>query len=429
MEAQKFINKDMKIIISHVFSEDNKGDASLLSVLINDIREVFGIATEITILTIDNVEMGHTFEGIPVKYSFMYYALIQKYRILKFLHSFFVMYASLFWAYIYKKTGKNIPLPKSLNTLVLLYKNADLVISVGGGYLRGKKGFGSSILLMLLLHPFKLAKILGKPIISYPQSIGPFGNKFQEYLAKKTLKKIDVLMVRENISYQLLHRLGVIKNVIRVIDSGFLFESSQEKKLRSELGISTNKLIVGITVRKWLDFKDQQKYEISMAEFIDYVINHYNAKIILIPQVTSTHHKDDDREVNERVYSYLQNKNEVILSNDNYTHHQIKTMYSSLDYLVGTRFHSVIFALTAYVPCIAIEYEHKTKGIMTDLGLEKWVVPIEEVESANLIKLFDQLIKNKDKYYSMLKQKLPLYLNEAKKTREILKKFALKLTT
>ena len=47
----------------------------------------------------------------------------------------------------------------------------------------------------------------------------------------------------------------------------------------------------------------------------------------------------------------------------------------SLDYLVGTRFHSVIFALAARVPCIAIGYEHKTRGIMRDLSLDGWVLP------------------------------------------------------
>jgi polysaccharide pyruvyl transferase WcaK-like protein len=29
------------------------------------------------------------------------------------------------------------------------------------------------------------------------------------------------------------------------------------------------------------------------------------------------------------------------------------------------------------VPGIAIEYEHKTRGIMRDLGLEDWVLPME----------------------------------------------------
>lgn len=415
----------MNIIINHVYSEDNKGDAALLSVLVNDIRQVFGISTQITILSTDNVKENHTFEGVSVEKSFMHYVVNKGSNISKLLYSIFIIY-TLIWAYVSKTTGISFPIPKKIHTLVLLYKNTNLVISVGGGYIRGKKGFRSTIGLMLSLHPFRLAKIFNKLIIGYPQSIGPFGNKFQEFLVKKHLKKFDILMIREDISIQLLNRLGITKNIVRTIDSGFLFESKEEKNLLSKLEIPTGKLIVGITVRNWLNPKEQKKYEKSFALFIDYVVKKYNARIILIPQVTSRYLNDDDREVNKRVYEYIQDKKEVILLNNNYNHHQIKSIYSNLNFLIGTRFHSVIFALTSYVPCLAIEYEHKTSGIMKDLGLKEWVIPMEEVDYDNLVMFFDKLVQNRDKYLAKLREKMPMYLQEAGKTREILKKFASK---
>ena len=73
-------------------------------------------------------------------------------------------------------------------------------------------------------------------------------------------------------------------------------------------------------------------------------------------------------------------------------HRQIKAAYNQLDFLIGTRFHSVIFSLTSGVPCIAIEYEHKSRGIMRELGLEHWVLAIGDVTEARLGRLFDKLV-------------------------------------
>jgi colanic acid/amylovoran biosynthesis protein len=77
---------------------------------------------------------------------------------------------------------------------------------------------------------------------------------------------------------------------------------------------------------------------------------------------------------------------------------------------VGTRFHSVIFGLTSFVPALAIQYEHKTLGIMRQLGLEKWVIPIEQVTGQYLISLFDELIKSRDDYIKKLDHILPAYI-------------------
>ena len=70
--------------------------------------------------------------------------------------------------------------------------------------------------------------------------------------------------------------------------------------------------------------------------------------IIFIPQVTSEHHGDDDRITADKIYGLLKNKNDVYLLKNRYSHQEIKAIYSNLDLLVGTRFHSVIFSLISY---------------------------------------------------------------------------------
>jgi colanic acid/amylovoran biosynthesis protein len=400
----------MKILISHVYSNGNKGDAALLSVLVSDIRRGFDGA-QMTILSLDEITSNEKFEGVSVKNSFMYYARdTYENKFIKVLYAFYVGTATLLWAAFYRLTKLSLPLPRDLKNLVDLYLDADLIIPVGGGYIRSQRGFMNTIGLFFIVHPFFFSYLLGKKTIGYSQSVGPFGNKFQAWMSKESIKTLDGILVRENISLDLLKKWGITKNVFLSVDSGFSFKSNTAVDIRQEFKISKEKMLVGITVRTWLAAKQQAQYEKTIAQLCDDIVKKYKAVIVFIPQVTVELQADDDRESSKRVFQYMKCKEQSRLILEKYDHHKIKAIYGGLDYLIGTRFHSVIFGITSYVPSIAIGYEHKTLGIMTDLGLEKWVLDIKNIEIENAKSLFDELVKNREHYLSHLKSKLPPYI-------------------
>lgn len=235
-------------------------------------------------------------------------------------------------------------------------------------------------------------------------------------MAKFALKRVQGIIARETITLNLLKKWHMDKNTLLSVDSGFLFDNESPRNLREELGIPNDQMFIGITTRNWLSPGKQEKYERAVAEFSDYAIRTYNAAIIFIPQVTVENRKDDDRESNKRAHSYMKESERAYILTERYGHGTIKAIYENLDYLIGTRFHSVIFALTSYVPSIAIAYEYKTQGIMTDLGLESWVVDIKNVKTQELINLFGQLVIKKEDYRSQLKKILPSYIARAKES-------------
>ena len=84
----------------------------------------------------------------------------------------------------------------------------------------------------------------------------------------------------------------------------------------------------------------------------------------------------------------------------------ITRLYSKVDYIIGTRFHSVIFAMVSLTPPIAISYSgNKTVGIMKDIGLEEFVLDISEMDAGIVLEKFEKLVsesdnvKNKIKHY------------------------------
>lgn len=406
------------IVISHVYSNHNTGDAAILSVLISDVKKAYP-ESNISILTFDKVHRSEMFENIPIHQSFMGHALTDlSFRPLKFFYALYIMLGTLIAAFL-KKLHINFSVGYRLTKAYMLYQNADLVIGVGGGYLRGRPGLTSTIELLLQLHPLFLVKLLGKKTILYSQSIGPFGNRFQKFIARRALCGVELIIAREDVTVNFLKNMGIEKNVTRSVDAAFALHSESKLNIRELLNIPTNRKIVGITVRKWLSQDAQTKFESALAETADYFATQGYA-VVFIPQVTSISHNDDDRIANQDVYDHMKVKANVYLLKEQFDHHQIKSLYSGIALLIGTRFHSAIFALTSHVPSIAIEYEHKTSGIMNDLGLNDWVIKIEDVTSGKLFSLSKNLITGQASYKKYLQKIVPEYTKRAQSTYKLL---------
>lgn len=406
------------IIISHVYSSDNKGDAALTSVLIEDLRRKFKDA-KITILRLESVQGNGHFEGVPEKPSFMCYVL-NKYHnpLFKLVYALYMMSATLAWAWWRRKTGRQLYLPVHLHEIAEMYEQADLIVPVGGGYIRSRKGLLYRINIPLLLHPLLFGYLLGKPTVLYSQSVGPFQNNVEKWMVAYVLKRMSLILLREDTSMALLASLGVTGNVTRAIDSGFLLRPKGELNICKLYHIPSSKLLVGVTVRAWLTKEAQVVYEKAVAKALDSIIETSNVHVVFIPQVTVA--KDDDRLVSRRVHGLMRHTKAVTRVEDAPDHHRIKALYEGLDILLGTRFHSVIFSLTSYVPVLAIEYEHKTSGIMHDLKLGKWVIKIEDATAPKLTQLLQKLVRDRDKYCMHLREQLPPYVKKARTTVDML---------
>lgn len=412
-------NTPRNIIVSHVYSSANKGDAALTSVLLSDIQRKFPGAT-VTILTLDTADGD--FEGTKTQPGFMGLAL-QKYRnpVLKLAYAFFMMAVTLVWARWLRRTGRELLLPRDLQAIARLYARCDLIIGVGGGYLRSRKGLMNRANIPLLLHPLWFAHLLGKPTVLYSQSVGPFVLRYERWLTAAALRRMTLIILREDTSVALLDSMGIRQNVVRSVDSGFLLGTKTALNVRKKYNIPRNALLIGVTVRDWLDGPAQAAYEQAVACALDAAVEQFQARVLFIPQVTASK-GDDDRVASQRVFTAMRHQDAATVITETPSHHRIKALYDGLDILLGTRFHSVIFSLTSYVPVVAIEYEHKTSGIMRDLNLEAWVVRIEDATAKNLTLLLTRLAAEQTSYRQHLHTVLPPYLAQARQTIDLVER-------
>jgi len=413
----------MNILVVNGYVRENKGDAVLMSVLCRELQKTFPKAT-VKISSQEDPRHEPTFEDWQNVCSFNRYcfdpATGKGSHLLRLIVCSAIITALPYVPPGFRKMAVRLS-PKMLRAELSALTRADLVVAMGGGYLNGNTSLMAQVAVYLMLAPLELAKRFGACAVFAPESMGPFATKFQQKLVIRTLEKADLVLTREDKTVKLLAKLSKRFPVVPSVDSGFLFTSDESVDLRAQLHVPAKDLLIGVTVRRWLDPQRQYAYERAVARTIDHLTENHHATVVFIPQVTSALGGDDDRITANRVYKRLRHKTGVHVLDEQYTHQQVKSLYDTLDLIIGTRFHSVILSLTSHVPALAIEYEHKTSGIMHDLALDKWVVKIEDATAEVLTSKINELIASKPQYKEHLKKVLPPYIAKAQEAITLIK--------
>ncbi len=270
----------------------------------------------------------------------------------------------------------------ALTSILDDYQKADVIVFVGGGYLRSKKGVSQSLNFLLHLVPFALSTTTAAKTVVAPISVGPFGYQWQARLTAWVFKKLDVVTVRERFSHKVLAEAGLEGHVLAT-DHALLMTPL---KVHSGPGSKQSRPpVIGFTIRNWLDADTQSQLERSYALALAAVSKETGATIQPIIQVSAPRFGEDDGAATARVVKLLHSmsvKVEETVQIQGVSHG--KAVYGKLTALVGMRMHSNIFAGTQFVPFVPISYEYKTEGISEDFELDAYCIRSEDVTAEKL---------------------------------------------
>lgn len=311
------------------------------------------------------------------------------------------------------------------------FRNTDAVFVKGGGFIHAHGEKSAPYVMWFFLFYLKLALKLKKKVVFLPNSYGPFDGFTVKYQIKKTLKKLDLVLARENISAQKISEL-LGKTITVSPDLGFYLKASEKsvgRKILDRYGFSDNDKVVGITIRPWR-FPGKENPEELYEKYINSVkslalhINKQGFKVAFFNQSLGPNAHEDDRNAIQYLISKFEesDKDKFIWVNENFNCEDLKSIYSNLYFFIGTRFHSVIFSMTSLVPSIAIGYGgNKAKGIMSDFQLNDFVVQIEDVTAPDLINRFDNGIVQYDYIKSRLTENIILLEQKRVKAIELIR--------
>lgn len=391
------------ILITNSYSWYQKGDAGILMGMVNTLEQIFeGPKIDVLSFTpeIDNTSypLDAEFYPDPLKISYGNSSKATKLTI-PLAATVLSAQAKLKKSYVRKQIAQR-------------FKEADLVLSVGGGFLGGYS-------LDSLAHVFTiyLATLYDKPTVIYAQSISEFGTLLVGIPTKYVLNQTDLIMPREEVSEQYTRQLNLEPDIEPIPDAAFMLDPDPSLDSPGELlshGVPNDQTVVGMTAKEWHfpDASDSEakirQYKTSMVEAVTHLVNNQNSHVVMFPQVIFAPH-DDDREIAREIVQACPEKvreNVTTLESD-YTPPELISLIGECDFFVGTRMHSNIFATRAGVPTVAISYQAKTHGIMRSLDLDGWWVNINEIDPNNIVGLIERGMSNRETIQSNIERRVP----------------------
>ena len=297
------------------------------------------------------------------------------------------------------------------------YIISDIVIDIGGDVFSDTYGIYSSV---ASCYRILLPKILGKPVVVYAQSIGPFKTRFTKWLSRFCLNRVDLLIVREEITKNYLQGIGVSNKIYLTADLAFLLGAAHHDEVQKALlneGIRMDRRpIIGICASQLIhnifeahrSTQDSENPYISLnSKLVDYLVENLNAQqVVFIPEVLDGF---DDIAVAKKIYERAKYKDRIKIVEGDYSLEILKGILGQLDLFITPRLHLGILAISMHVPTIFISYHHKTHGIIGRmLGQEKYIIDLKDLTHENLVSKLEDAWRNREEIRKELETKIPI---------------------
>lgn len=288
----------------------------------------------------------------------------------------------------YKRSSAMLTFFETIKKNSPIIRDLDLLIIGGGGilmdfYNREAQLYGS----------YGIMARRGKvPYIVYGCGAGPISSLMGKLFIRYLVNRSKSTSVRDPKSKELLHRIGVRKEIKVVGDPSFALSSVNYEKTTDRI------LNIGVTVvpyynlAYWPEANDikYENYIQGMADNLDRILEEKDVNITLFS--TKFPH---DVDVTEDVYNRMTNQKNVHVNKNNLSPAEIIDISAKQDVLIGTRLHSLYLAVNAHTPIMAISYHHKVEDFMEMVGMSDRTIGIDDLTKKNdaLIQILETMDK------------------------------------
>ncbi|WP_407731301.1 colanic acid biosynthesis pyruvyl transferase WcaK [Pseudocitrobacter faecalis] len=283
---------------------------------------------------------------------------------------------------------RNIAIAQGFTDFVRLLSGYDAIIQVGGSFfvdLYGVTQFEHALCTFM-------AK---KPIYMVGHSVGPFQSPAFNQMANYVFGHCDALFLRESVSLDLMKRSDIdTSKVEKGVDTAWLVDHHNDSfdasyAVQHWLNVAQQQKTVAITLRELAPFDKrlgttQEAYEKAFAGVVNRIIASGWQVMALSTCTGIDSYNKDDRMVALNLRKHIQNPSRYHVVMDELNDLEMGKLLGACDLTVGTRLHSAIISMNFGTPAIAINYEHKSAGIMQQLGMPEMAVDIRHLLNGDL---------------------------------------------
>lgn len=272
----------------------------------------------------------------------------------------------------------------NLFSVVKSLKKSKMLLNGGGSLIQDAT---SSLSLYYYLFVMQCAKMLGLKVYLYANGIGPIKNRNLKLVSKVT-DKVDLITLRDRISADELKRIGVCTPEVKITaDPAIILEASSDNAISAifeKEKIPCGKKYIGISVRNWS--KNDDQFVQKLAKIIDYACDKYDLVPVFIPMRYPV-----DAKFSESVSLEMKNKSYVIQGK--YSVSDTIGIVRKMEFVIGMRLHTLIYAASGGVPLIGLIYDPKNKGFMEYIGQHR-MSSVENICVEEMEKFIDEIAQD-----------------------------------
>jgi polysaccharide pyruvyl transferase WcaK-like protein len=248
-----------------------------------------------------------------------------------------------------------------------------------------------------------VARFFNRPVIMFPNSLGPFRTFVGNFLSKLSLNSCECILIRDPVSFEIVNRLKVNTTKILTYDTALLFSQNE----RTRLG-NLKRPVVGVCAGIYshsLSKEEAERYILAHADALDVAIEKYGFFVVFLPHYVGEFN-NDDLFVSHQILDKMKNKdNTRIILAKNVS--EFKNYLDQMDMVISSKMHPAILACTGYVPTLCIAYDHKQTAFYSNLGMHDFVLNIRRVTFEMLSAKIAWAWAHKTSFQEALRTKIP----------------------
>ena len=248
-----------------------------------------------------------------------------------------------------------------------------------------------------------IAKFLGRRVVMFPNSVGPFRTWLGLFLARLALNMCDFILVRDAISYEVVCSLG-IRSPKRLTSDTTLLLVGSSFSVSDDLSSPWVGVSPGFYAHS-LSKKEADRYISEHARALDEAIEKYGFSVVFLPHYVSGF-QDDDLKVSKRILQWMRNKDRARIVELGSVE-EFKAMLEFADMVISSKMHPAVLATSGYVPTVCITYDQKQVGYFSSLGLDECVILVHDVSCDSLLLKIGYVWDNREAIISTLKRRIP----------------------
>jgi colanic acid/amylovoran biosynthesis protein len=255
-----------------------------------------------------------------------------------------------------------------------------------------------------------ITRFLGKPVVMFPNSVGPFRTLIGKLVSKSALKSFDFILIREPISYEITESLKIGTPRGLTFDTTWIFKPDDTASVKGHFN-----RCIGVSPGFYAQTFSREeivKQTTFYAEALDEVVEQLGLSVLFLPHYVSGF-SFDDAEISQMVIQRMRNRRHASILQVQ-TADEFKLLLDQMNIVVSAKMHPAVLALSGTVPTLCIAYDHKQTGLFNSLEMSECVISIEEFSRENLKSKILYVWNNREQIRARLRSRVPLIQKNVK---------------